>query len=488
MTRRNIVLVVLDAVRKDIFDQRATELCRRADFSFEQCRAASSWSTPSHASMFTGKLPHQHGIHTYQRSFSGLSREETFLGQLEDYATIGVTPNVFVGSPYGFDELFDEFININPRHPYPDSWEEFQSEGPSLYLNVISRSLRSGRPWEYAANAVSSVLRSRFEKLPIPSPYDNGAEPTIRAAVRRIEASTEPFFMFLNFMDVHQPLSPHLGFDRSLYSVPYSWSSKNSFYEVKWDINARSRVEEHEEFLSNYRELYGAAVKYLDRKVSALVDVVQRSTDRETTFVITSDHGENLGFETDDFRFEHTSSLSEALLHVPLCVINAPGRWDETVDSLVSQMQIGELVTGLAAGETRDVTDKRIAAEVMGLAPGNLILSENERRELGISSEDAVLSDKERRELDRTIRAAYDGESKYIWDSDGRADRYLLYPEGSSVQELVAAGTEVPEWATELFDDDVHTARSVATAASKPSDKKAPTQMKDRLRDLGYLG
>ena len=62
---RNVVLVCLDTVRKDYFDEYATRLQKLCDVSFEQCRAASSCSVRSHASFMTGELPYRHGIDSY---------------------------------------------------------------------------------------------------------------------------------------------------------------------------------------------------------------------------------------------------------------------------------------------------------------------------------------------------------------------------------------------------------------------------------------
>jgi len=76
MSYRNVVLIVLDTVRKDYFDEYAYRLQDRSDVTFSNCRAASSWSVPSHASMITGELPHVHGIHTHDRYFDNLQKNK----------------------------------------------------------------------------------------------------------------------------------------------------------------------------------------------------------------------------------------------------------------------------------------------------------------------------------------------------------------------------------------------------------------------------
>src|SRR6056297_3190608 len=102
----NVVLLCLDSVRKDFFDEYAPRLRERADLEFDQCRAASGWSVPSHASMMTGTLPHQHGIHVYNRDFSGLHRDETWLGELPRHRALGASANVYASDAFGFDGVF----------------------------------------------------------------------------------------------------------------------------------------------------------------------------------------------------------------------------------------------------------------------------------------------------------------------------------------------------------------------------------------------
>ena len=127
---RNIAVLVLDSVRKDFFNEYAERIQNKSSLSVHRAYAPSSWSTPSHASMFTGKLPFQHGIHTYHRSFDDLQQEEIFHTQLSDYSTLGVSANVFAGSTYGFDKFFDSFTDVSPAQRFPSGLDptEFEDE------------------------------------------------------------------------------------------------------------------------------------------------------------------------------------------------------------------------------------------------------------------------------------------------------------------------------------------------------------------------
>jgi arylsulfatase A-like enzyme len=102
MNDRNVVVICLDTVRQDYFEQHATELPSRADVRYSNCRAPSSWTVPSHASFLTGTLPHEHGAHAYNTTFERISEEETFLGDL-DHRTLCVSANPYVSSAFGAD-------------------------------------------------------------------------------------------------------------------------------------------------------------------------------------------------------------------------------------------------------------------------------------------------------------------------------------------------------------------------------------------------
>lgn len=65
----NVILLCLDSVRKDDFDTHMSSTLEMATEEYDQMRAASSWSVPSHASMLTGKIPSESGVHSGNQNF-----------------------------------------------------------------------------------------------------------------------------------------------------------------------------------------------------------------------------------------------------------------------------------------------------------------------------------------------------------------------------------------------------------------------------------
>lgn len=467
---RNVALIVLDTVRQDYFTQYATRLQSMSDVSFTQCRAASSCSVPSHASILTGALPHEHGIHSTAVDYSHLDETTTFFGGLTDHRTIGVSTNTFAGSSFGFDGLFDEFVDLSWTRRFPEGLDarEFVSTtdatGAEFYVTFLETALAHDHTLATLSNAALAQLDMLFAKLPVPKLLDDGSRAALRTARERIESGSEPFFLFANLMEAHTPHQPVRGYDRSLYDVPNDWSTIDGLNQ--WEVN-RNGLDGQEEAVENFRELYAAAIDYLDRRVAAFVERVQEATDYETTFVITSDHGENLGYATDDTMLGHTSSLSEGLLHVPLTLVNPPDGYASTEDGYVSHTKLGTLVTGLADGRTPDVFAERIAAE-----------------RITTTNAPDVEAD-EQHYWKRMLRCVYEGERKWIWDSLGECTEYALDPERPNWQERLTEEPAVaPDWTDEFFTESMESFQG-RSGVSESASIDAATRA--RLEELGYL-
>lgn len=464
---RNIVLIVLDCVRKDYFDEFAPRLQELVDLSFEQCRAASAWSVPSHASMFTGELPHQHGVHTHNRDYSQLEVTDTFLSELDEYRTLGTSANVYAGSSFGFDSLFDEFSDVAPTHRFPEGLDvrafgfESEAEGAALYAKFLRAAIRHDHPVKSLGNGVLTKLYHLSRESPLPALLDDGASVVAKTARKQVKQSQEPFFQFINFMDAHGPLQHVMGYDRDLHSASNNWSSSD--YD-KWEVVAN--IEDHDEYLERYRGLYGASIEYLDRKVSAFIETVQAATEKETTFVVTADHGENLGFPKDDYLLDHTSSLTEALLHVPLAVVNPPNDYPPFEFQYVSQLKLETLVTGLARSNMPDVSSDQVPAEVIGKTAG------------------VEPKDKRGDEWwNRMVRCVYDEEQKFEWDSLKNKYLYGLDSDYSFTNKKI--NMDDKEIESGWFDEEIVDYKNRAVNNNRK--RSVGESTKGRLDSLGYL-
>lgn len=158
---RNVVLLCLDTVRKDYYDECAPRVQERTETSLQRAYAASGWSMPSHASMFLGTLPHEHNIDpTATGTFEGVSPADTFLDDLDGYTRYGFSANTFAGSGFGFDGLFDEFRQYSPsalfqRGLKPQVLQQRTGNaGRKRYITFLRRSFGHDHPIKSLATAL----------------------------------------------------------------------------------------------------------------------------------------------------------------------------------------------------------------------------------------------------------------------------------------------------------------------------------------------
>lgn len=463
---RNVVLICLDSVRKDYFDSTASIVPELADVSFDQCRAASSWSGPSYASMVSGLLPHQHGVHTHSQSFDSLSREDTVFGDLDGYRTVGISTNVYAGPEFGFDQYFDKFVEVASHTPFPEGADpqrflnEREGNVVKNQLAFLLYALQSDCPLQSVGNGMAGLARKASLAGFTPRIIDDGAK-GIHRVIKRELVDNEPTFVFISLMETHLPHEPALYLDSEYYDCPQGWSSEE---RDVWDLCTSDDYDE--QYWTRRNQLYRAAIDYLDRVVSEMVETIEAVTDLETTTIVTADHGENLGTEVDENLANHKSSLSEGLLHVPFYLINPPPGYQANEKRSFIQLELRELIEGVANGRTPDVFRETVPAEVVGMSPGPDPDSDFEY-------------------WDRMIRCGIEGSTKVIWDSFGNVERYELNDERTNWQRRVKEIEEVPDWARDMFEVEIVEYKQSAMDTEKTIDVGDATR--ERLKELGYL-
>lgn len=462
---RNVVLCCLDSVRADTFAEYAPELVARAELSYTQCRAASSWSAPSYASMVTGQLASEHGVCSHDKSLEGVDRAETVFGDLDGHRALGVSTNVFAGSPFGFDRFFDSFVDVSETRRYaagldPTAFGSQYDSPARAGIAFLRAALRADATTKSLVNGALGFAQVASEGLPIPTLLDDGARPVVREARSLVDASPEPFVLFSSVMEAHTPLRHIRGFDRSLHDASNRFTTdRHSVWELL------EAPEAYPAFLETRRGLYDASVDYLDRTLAPFVDWLVEETVHETTVVITADHGENQGYPYEEGHMRHKSSLSESLLHVPLVVVNPPEGYSERVTDYVSHLELPTLLAAFAREEVVDVTREQVVAEHVGMSAGP---DPPDRK----------------RYWDRLMRAAYADERKVVWDSLGDHGWYDLDHARPCWQEPLETTEPVPKWARQRFSEDAHVAKRRLRRAGSADDVGAGVQ--ERLEKLGY--
>jgi arylsulfatase A-like enzyme len=318
--RPNVLLVVLDTARADHFGPAGGPPTPNFDAlaargSAVRAFSTSAWTVPSHASMFSGLLPFEHGVTgaaaiTEDRRLASLApaiaaHRDRWLPEVfrqAGYRTVAISANVWITPTMGFDLGFEEFLAVGMASVTPRGGDHRWRVRDLVPAPVLRRSKR-------AARYLRDARRGR----------DFGGRHAVRA-IRSMaaDARERPLFVFVNVMECHAPYLPPDPFNPLLGRQRLRGPAVNHRYLGDAFVSAYSlgAVDASEEDLGILRALYSGEVAYADRVLGGILDGLGPMRDR-TIVAVTSDHGENLG---EEHRLGHVLSLDERLLSVPLVV------------------------------------------------------------------------------------------------------------------------------------------------------------------------
>jgi arylsulfatase len=344
---RSVVLITVDTLRADRLgcygNERPTspriDRLAAEGVRFENVVAQSSWTLPSMVSLMTGKyLFHDvAGIAEDQRSLAQHFQEA-------GHRTAGFVTNILVGREEGFDRGFDHFR----------VGEEILPPGMSPE-DVIGRS--------------GEVLTEQVLQW-----ADDGD-------------STEPFFLYVHYMEPHEPYNPpaeHLRAVREGFPLEGEGLRRYERF-VSEHPALRDAGPDHVELLRETVDLYDGEVRYLDDSIAALLDgLEERGLLEHTVVALTADHGEGLYDHprlgetraensspelADHLWLGHGHYLFQELVRVPL-VIAGPGILrGRVVDTAVANVDILPTLLSLAGvgapsgGDGRDLRPVLVDAE-----------------------------------------------------------------------------------------------------------------------------
>src|SRR5687768_3683524 len=246
---------------------------------FDRAIAPSSWTLPSHASMFTG---HPGGTlsTSWRTPFDGAVPTVASVFQRNGYATGAFVANFFYthhesGLAAGFEEFRDFKVSFRQL-----IWSSTFGQTP--FFNRII--------WARTPGAVWDAVRTFDLRIPAePHSHRKWTGEVVGEFLdwQRREQG-RPFFAFLNLYDAHDPYEP-----------PGSWYTRFSGSPTKQD-------------------LYDAGLAYMDSELAPLFRALreQGALDR-TIIVVTSDHGEQFG---EHGLMNHGNSLYMPVTHIPLVI------------------------------------------------------------------------------------------------------------------------------------------------------------------------
>jgi arylsulfatase A-like enzyme len=347
----NVLLIVMDTVRADRLSvygyRRATtpklEQLAKRGIRFDKVRATAPWTLPSHASMFSGRWPHELGVEWNTPLPAKFPTLAEYLGT-HGLATRGFAANTYYCSyDTGIDRGFAHFEDYElglvaaARTAYAVD---------VAYRGVFQLAWNDGRPFDARPLLAFQdfVLGWGLDRDRISAHAIN--QKLVDWLARRREPM-RPFFAFLNYCDAHEPyVSPTIA-EHRFGLRPQGLADARVLYG--WRDANKQELSLYYQTLA--RDAYDNCLFYLDGQLGELFEELERRGELDRTLVIvTSDHGEGLG-EHD--LFDHGESLYRTEIGAALMIVPpARNQFQGIVNEIVSLRNlpatIVELV-GLAA-------------------------------------------------------------------------------------------------------------------------------------------
>ncbi|WP_380677663.1 sulfatase-like hydrolase/transferase [Salinigranum sp. GCM10025319] len=477
-TRPNVVFVVLDTCRADVFYDlldtgRLPGIERIAADAriYRNSSSAAPWTVPSHGSMFSGLYPTDHGTSANDPYFDPPTTPLAEKLRAAGYDTAGLSANPWITPSFDFTTGFKRFKTA-------EEWfwgGEDISDVPKLASRreQVTELLDRTSPADLPKTLANAVYAKFFSKR-----ADSGAKHLTNTAVKWLTEgqSESPFFLFCNYMEPHIRYDPPTRFLAEELPDDADKATARSVNQDQWAYVAGDVTMTDRDF-ELLQCLYRATIRYLDTQLVRLYDTLaDEGLLNDTAIVLVGDHGENIG---EHGLMDHQYCLYETLLHVPL-VIRYPAAFDPgTTGALVETRALYETVADLAGLDPADADT----------APS---LVSDERREYAIAEytspqppvdtlneEYGPLNDSVWR-FDRALRSVRSERWKFVEGSDGETELYDLRADSDESDpvddEMIASRLrDVLDTRRGPLDDPGTESADIDEAS------------KERLQDLGYL-
>ena len=290
----NVLLIVVDTLRADHLSaygyarNTSPNLARIAaqGVMFDNAIAPASWTVPSHASLLTGVYPHDHRT---ELDYDVLGTQWPTVGEVllgKGYRTAAFSANVLNFSRgCGLARGFIHF-------------EDYYGAKPTTLLTRVPLAWRM------------QLWLQRFGLRDFIGRQD--AADINRRALAWIDRDKRPFFVMLNYFDVHDPYRPPEPYRHAFTTQADPGGSISTLFDKVEVPDKRTMAAE--------MAAYDGGIRYVDDQIQNLMNALRdRSLLDNTIVVITSDHGEAFG----EHNFvSHRNGLYREVIHVPLIVWN----------------------------------------------------------------------------------------------------------------------------------------------------------------------
>jgi arylsulfatase A-like enzyme len=385
----NVLIITVDTLRADHLGcygyHRPTspsiDAFARGATLYRRSFATAPWTVPTHASLFTGKAPFEHGARTFKIARRGRN-------------------------------------NVNPLHEDQFTLAEmFSAENVETAAFVANAGYLAPR-WQ---------LDQGFATYEVDESY---AKKISRLALSWLEEHTEDdFFLFLNYIDVHKPYNTRT--PAPFLDTP-AVVDKGQLITKLYEQVMPGEKPVPAKLAQKVIDQYDTGIANVDNGIGELFAQMKALEIYDNTLIVlTSDHGEYFG---EHLLVEHSKDIYMEATHVPL-IIKYPGQLEGSVSDLViSSVDIpGMILDQLPAEVAKPYLDRFPAR------PGkHPVLIENYYTRTG-----DLWNRRWGHRFRRVRRAIIDWPYKVIRSSDGAHELYDLSVDIAESNNLYATKADV---------------------------------------------
>jgi arylsulfatase A-like enzyme len=317
----NVLLIVLDTVRADRLSlygyERTTtpilEQFSKHGIRFDQARATAPWTLPSHASILTGRWPHEVGDEWMTPVKANFPTLAEYLGE-HGYATAGFVGNVTYcsqetglarGFTYYEDYILEKLAPLRTSGLVDNLAGSITRTIPALNMSVL-------RPFQQFMVHWFEIGKRKDAR---------SIQHAFLSWLSHRQETGRPFFAFLNLFDAHVPYVLPQGASHRFVRYPVTMNEAIVVYELWSNYDKLSLPASYIDFA---RDSYDDCLGYIDEQLGQLLNALKmRGLLDNTLVVVTADHGEGLG---EHKLFGHGYSLYRTEIRVPLVIRPPAGR------------------------------------------------------------------------------------------------------------------------------------------------------------------
>jgi arylsulfatase A-like enzyme len=359
-------------------------------------------------------------------------------------------------SDYGYDQGFDLFVASGLKPAVP-KWHQ----QPALFRGArgIARKV-----WQ-------RFWRERTLWLPYTS-----APALNRAAMAWLRQVKKPFFLWIHYMDVHNPYYPPPSHLERV--TGHTISRRRMTYLARKEIHKKPMSASE---IKDTIDLYDGCIAYVDSAVREIDSTLSELGLRdETVLIVTADHGEEFMEHGGTI---HSAKMYDELLRVPL-VIRAPGSpsgsvINEQVSLLGLSPTLLDLVglpqfPGFVGHSLKPLLDEQVGEG------DNLVFSHcyHQGGRVRFSASEGA-----------TLFALRTPEWKYIYDEESNQDElYDLKSDPNEQVNLVALEPEKRHWFRQALSRHIESLPGYKSERTPEIPQVEDDEnILERLRALGYL-